>query len=55
MKKAGMLTAMVVLGLVAMAGKASAAVPELDPGAASTGIALLAGGLLLLNGRRPKR
>ena len=30
------------------------AVPELDPGSASMGVALLAGGLLAFNGRRRK-
>ena len=53
MNKAGVLAVIVLVGLVATSAQAS--VPELDPGSASLGLALLAGGLLLFNGRRPKR
>jgi hypothetical protein len=55
MTKAGALAVIVSIVLVASAAAAGSAVPELDPSSASMGIALLAGGLLLLNGRRPKR
>ena len=48
------LIAIVAIMLVAPAANASP-VPELDPSSASMGLALLAGGLLLLSGRRPKR
>ena len=42
--------------LVATSGMAAAApVPELDPGSASMGLALLIGGLLVVNSQRRKR
>lgn len=37
-----------------IATNAFASVPELDPGSAATALALLAGGLLVLNGRRKR-
>ena len=54
MSKTGGLALIMSIALVATAANAIP-VPELDPGSASMGIALLAGGLLLLNGRRRKR
>ena len=54
MAKAGQLVLIVSLVLVTTAANAAASVPELDPGSASMGLALLAGGLLVLNGRRFK-
>ena len=53
MTKTGMLGLIGSVLLVATAARA--AVPELDPGSASLGAALLVGGLLVLNGRRRKR
>ena len=55
MTKAGALAVIVSIVLAASAAAAGSVVPELDPSSASMGIALLAGGLLLLNGRRLKR
>ena len=57
MTTAGALALIVSIVLAASAANAGliTAVPELDPSSASMGIALLAGGLLLLNGRRLKR
>jgi len=57
MAKAGALALIVSIVLTASAANAGfvTAVPELDPSSASMGIALLASGLLLLGGRRPKR
>jgi hypothetical protein len=54
MAKAHKLALIVSLILTATAANA-VSVPELDPGSASMGLALLAGGLLVLNGRRFKR
>jgi len=54
MTKTGALALIMSVALVATAANA-VPVPELDPSSASMGIALLAGGLLLLNGRRRKR
>jgi len=42
------------LMLSAMAGVAQAAVPEIDAGSMVSGLTLLSGGLLVLNGRRRK-
>lgn len=53
MTKTRALTAILSVLLVATAAHAS--VPELDPSSASMSIALLVGGLLVLNGRRPRR
>jgi len=55
MTKAGMLAVSASVLLVASSAIAGSAVPELDPGSASFGAALLVGGLLVLIGRRPKR
>jgi MYXO-CTERM domain-containing protein len=44
-----------VVFLLLIASEALAAVPELDPGSASTGLALLLGGLAVFAGRRRKR
>ena len=57
MAKAGALALIVSIALAASAANAGliVAVPELDSSSASMGIALLASGLLLLGGRRPKR
>ena len=55
MAKAHKLALIVSLILTATAANAVSAVPELDPGSASMGLALLAGALLVLNGRRFKR
>jgi hypothetical protein len=56
MTKIGWLGLIASALLVATSGMAAAApVPELDPGSASFGAALLVGGLLVLNGRRRKR
>lgn len=49
---ARVLAAGLCLLLLATNALAIPAVPELDPGSASTGIALLAGALLVLKGRR---
>jgi len=54
MSKAGAVALIIPATLVSTAANAIV-VPELDPSSASMGLALLAGGLLLLNGRRPKR
>jgi len=48
-----LIASVLLIATSAMAGPAS--VPELDPGSASLGAALLVGGLLILNGRRRKR
>ncbi len=41
---------------LAMGGAAHATVgPEIDPGLLSSGLTLLAGGVLLLSGRRPRK
>jgi len=56
MAKIGALALIISISLVAAANALPPpAVPELDPSSASMGLALLAGGLLLLNGRRSKR
>ena len=57
MAKTGALALIISVVLVATMANAlpPPAVPELDPSSASMGLALLAGGLLLLNGRRSKR
>ncbi len=54
MRKAGLLGVFASVVLVATSAMAIP-VPELDPGTASFGAALLVGGLLVLNGRRRKR
>ena len=54
MSKTGVNGLIISAALVGTAANA-APVPQLDPSSASMGIALLAGGLLLLNGRRRKR
>ena len=46
----GMVTSMLLI-----ATAANATVPELDPGSASLGVALLVGGWLVFNGRRRQR
>jgi hypothetical protein len=55
MTKIGVLTLVVSVLLVANSAMAIPTVPELDPSSASMGLTLLAGGLLVLNGRRRKR
>ena len=55
MAKTGALALIISITLVAAADALPPAVPELDPSSASMGLALLAGGLLLLSGRRSKR
>ncbi|HVM96867.1 MAG TPA: hypothetical protein VMT89_10785 [Candidatus Acidoferrales bacterium] len=52
MKKLSMGALVVSFLLVANAAMAGPAVPELDPGSASTAVALLVGALAVLNGRR---
>ena len=47
--------ALAALCLFGLGGTAHAAVPELDPGTAASGLALLAGGLLFLIERRRRR
>ena len=54
MPRTGALALVVSLLLVASAAMA-VPIPELDPGSASLGVALLAGGLLVLTGRRRRR
>lgn len=49
----GLIASALLVATSAMA--AAAPVPELDPGSASLGAALLVGGLLVLNGRRRRR
>ena len=55
MKASTILTAVLwsLIATRALAGPIVA--PELDPSSAATGLALLAGGLLVLNGRRKGR
>jgi hypothetical protein len=55
MTKTGILGLALVLLLMASVTQAGPGVPELDPGAASTGVALLIGGLAVFVGRRRKR
>jgi len=54
MTKAGLLGVTASVLLVATAAMA-APVPELDPGSASLGVALLVGGWLVITGGRRKR
>ncbi|MBI3786432.1 MAG: LPXTG cell wall anchor domain-containing protein [Deltaproteobacteria bacterium] len=55
MKMTGVFTLVASMLLVADAALAISVVPELDPGSASMGLALLAGGLLVFRGRRRRR
>jgi hypothetical protein len=43
------------LMFLGLEGAANAAVPEIDPGSMTSGLALLAGGMLWLSGRRPRK
>ena len=54
MKRVGLSLLALLVSLLAIADNAHAAVPELDPSSASMGIALLAGALVVLNGRRKR-
>ena len=55
MKRVGLCLLALLVSLLAIADQAHAVpVPELDPGSASMGIALLAGALVVLNGRRKR-
>jgi len=54
MTKAG-LVGLIASALLVATSAMAIPVPELDPGSASFGAALLVGGLLVLNGRRRKR
>jgi hypothetical protein len=53
MQKFGLSLVALMVSLLVFADNALAVpVPELDPGSASMGLALLVGGLVVLNGRR---
>jgi hypothetical protein len=51
----GSSAAMMVLGLAGVASAISVAVPEVDPASATSGLALLAGAVILLLERRGLR